>query len=154
MRVDDEGRLRATERPSLTDREQEILVLVALGFRNSDIGSTLYISMGTVKHDLSSIFRRFGFTCRAHAVLSLLESRTLLNEEGEPFSLEDFVDNNAVKGIETLTQRQHEVIQALISDSGRASSNKEIGRKLWIRPKTVRAHIGRIFAKLGVKDRV
>jgi DNA-binding CsgD family transcriptional regulator len=44
------------EKPLLSDREKEIVQLVAQGFRNKEIGEKLFISEQTVKNHLHNIF--------------------------------------------------------------------------------------------------
>lgn len=53
----------------LTDREREVLVLVADGLPNKQIGRRLEISEKTVKAHLTSIFRAIGVTDRMQAGL-------------------------------------------------------------------------------------
>lgn len=53
---------------SLTRREREVLLLVAQGKRNKDIGRALGISICTVKIHLSNIFLKLGVTRRSNAV--------------------------------------------------------------------------------------
>jgi DNA-binding NarL/FixJ family response regulator len=53
----------------LTDREREVLVLVADGLPNKQIGRRLEISEKTVKAHLTSIFRAIGVTDRLQAGL-------------------------------------------------------------------------------------
>lgn len=53
----------------LTDREREVLVLVAEGLPNKQIGRRLEISEKTVKAHLTSIFRGIGVTDRMQAGL-------------------------------------------------------------------------------------
>jgi DNA-binding NarL/FixJ family response regulator len=48
-----------------------------------------------------------------------------------------------------LTQREHEVLRLI----GRGLSNEEIADQLVIGEGTVKTHVGRIFDKLGVRDR-
>jgi len=50
---------------------------------------------------------------------------------------------------DALTAREREVLQLL----GRGLANKRIARELGISEKTVKAHVGRVLAKLGVSDR-
>ena len=51
----------------LTQREAEILSLVAKGFRNSDIADRLYLSPKTVDHHVSSILGKLGLRTRTAA---------------------------------------------------------------------------------------
>lgn len=48
-----------------------------------------------------------------------------------------------------LTERELEVFRLL----GRGLSNQEITRELWISESTVKTHVTRVFAKLGLRDR-
>jgi two-component system nitrate/nitrite response regulator NarL len=56
------------ERPSLTGREHEILVLVADGRAAPDIAAQLHLSPATVKGHLQSIYEKLGVSDRAAAV--------------------------------------------------------------------------------------
>ena len=51
----------------LTDREREVLTLVAEGLRNQDICDQLFISMNTTKKHVSSILRKLGVESRTAA---------------------------------------------------------------------------------------
>ncbi|AYJ49034.1 MadR family response regulator transcription factor [Rhodococcus sp. P1Y] len=52
----------------LTDRELEVLRLLATGLSNSSIGTALFISATTVKFHVSNIMRKLGVSRRAEAV--------------------------------------------------------------------------------------
>jgi DNA-binding NarL/FixJ family response regulator len=52
--------------------------------------------------------------------------------------------------LDVLTDRERDVL-ALV---GRGMSNQEIGAALHLSPATARTHVGRLLAKLGVRDRV
>ena len=56
---------------NLTDREKEICLLIAQGCTNDQIASTLYISEGTVKNYISSIYDKFRIHDRAKLALLL-----------------------------------------------------------------------------------
>jgi ATP/maltotriose-dependent transcriptional regulator MalT len=60
----------AGDRPieGLTGREREVLVLVADGHSNREIGARLEISEHTVKFHLAAIFAKLGVATRAEAV--------------------------------------------------------------------------------------
>ncbi len=55
-----------------------------------------------------------------------------------------------VPGIDLLTEREMEVLRAM----ARGLSNAEIGAELYLAETTIKTHVGRIFDKLGVRDRV
>ncbi|HET9110083.1 MAG TPA: response regulator transcription factor, partial [Ktedonobacterales bacterium] len=52
----------------LSEREREILRLVAQGFSNKAIGRRLYLSASTVNYHLTSAFNKLGAGSRAQAV--------------------------------------------------------------------------------------
>ena len=54
--------------PELTDREREILTLVAGGARNADIAQSLVISPKTVRNHISNIFTKLQVADRADAI--------------------------------------------------------------------------------------
>lgn len=56
--------------PSLTPRQQEILLLMAQGLQNRDIASTLGMLEGTVKVHVKSILQKLGVNNRTHAVVT------------------------------------------------------------------------------------
>jgi DNA-binding NarL/FixJ family response regulator len=60
----------------LTDREFEVLELVALGRTNAAIASRLFISEGTVKQHVKHILRKLRVENRAEAVSRLFISPT------------------------------------------------------------------------------
>jgi DNA-binding NarL/FixJ family response regulator len=59
----------ATQRGDLTDRERDVLRLVALGLANKQIALRLGIAERTVKAHLSSVFQQLGVTDRTSAAL-------------------------------------------------------------------------------------
>jgi DNA-binding CsgD family transcriptional regulator len=59
-------------RPS--DRQTEILRLVADGYTNTQIAAHLYCSLRTVKNDLQDLQVRFGLRNRAHAAAHAIRS--------------------------------------------------------------------------------
>lgn len=61
----------------LTDRELEVLRLVAAGYSNAEIAEALHLATGTVKNHLSSVFLKLGVRDRTRAVLRALDQRLL-----------------------------------------------------------------------------
>ncbi len=54
---------------SLSEREREILSLLAQGLNNADIATRLYLSEGTVRNYVSSIFGKLGVSDRTQAAV-------------------------------------------------------------------------------------
>ncbi len=63
----------------LTDREQEILALIAQGQSNSQIAGALFISLGTVKGHVNHIFSKLDVKSRTQALLRARELNLLDN---------------------------------------------------------------------------
>lgn len=55
--------------PELTDRERELLSLIAQGLSNSDIATRLHISGKTVSNHISNIFGKLQVADRAQAII-------------------------------------------------------------------------------------
>ena len=58
----------------LTDREKEVLTLVAAGYRNEEIAQELVISAHTVRNHVASIFKKLNARTRIEAVILALSS--------------------------------------------------------------------------------
>ncbi|MFJ8793292.1 response regulator [Streptomyces sp. NPDC102462] len=74
------GRVMAqlrSPRPTLTDRERDILAQLAQGLGNREIARALFISEATVKTHLSRIYYKLGVDTRAGAVAVAKERRLL-----------------------------------------------------------------------------
>ena len=60
--------------PELTDREDEILTLVARGHSNEEIAQQLFLSIKTVRNHVSHIFLKLQVADRAQAVIRAREA--------------------------------------------------------------------------------
>ena len=60
--------------PELTDREREVLDLIAQGLSNPEIASRLYLSPKTVRNHISNIFAKLQVADRAQAIVRAREA--------------------------------------------------------------------------------
>src|SRR5712691_11750171 len=60
---------------SLTDREREVIALIAEGLKNKQIGQRLFISETTVTHHLSSIFSKLDVSDRLELIIYAFRHR-------------------------------------------------------------------------------
>ncbi len=66
------------DRPAgLSEREVEVLRLVAQGLSNRDMAAQLYLSPDTVKHHIQHIYDKIGVATRAGATMFAMENRLL-----------------------------------------------------------------------------
>ena len=69
--------------PELTERERQVLNLIAQGHANAAIASRMAISTKTVRNHVSSIFTKLQVTDRAQAIVRAREAGLGVREEGE-----------------------------------------------------------------------
>ena len=85
------GRLvdSATQRPSralgLSERETQILSLIADGHSNSEIAHTLFLSEKTVRNHITNVFSKIGVTDRSSAIALARETGLQKRGEGLPW---------------------------------------------------------------------
>lgn len=60
--------------PELTDREREILNLIAVGRNNQEIAGELFLSLKTVRNYVSNIFTKLQVADRAQAIVRAREA--------------------------------------------------------------------------------
>lgn len=65
------------EEYNITNREYEILVLVAKGFSNQEIADSLYLSLGTIKNAISIILHKLELRDRTQMVIFAYENNII-----------------------------------------------------------------------------
>jgi DNA-binding NarL/FixJ family response regulator len=70
------------QREALTEREVQVVRLMAGGYSNKEIAHALGTAEGTIKNHVSSILAKFGVRDRTRAVLKALEAGLLHGPEG------------------------------------------------------------------------
>ena len=118
--------------------EVRVLVLTTYGTdaditRAVDAGATGYLLKDAPREQLFAAIRA---AARGESVLSPSVATRVLGRMRAPAE-------------EALSPRELEILQAV----ARGLSNKQIGRRLYVSEATVKTHLLRIFAKLGVDDR-
>ncbi|WP_336213896.1 response regulator transcription factor [Nonomuraea sp. LPB2021202275-12-8] len=58
----------------ITEREREVLVLIARGLSNHEIGAALHLSLGTVKTHVGHLLTKLGARTRVHLVIAAYEA--------------------------------------------------------------------------------
>ena len=70
-------RMRAPAEENLSEREIEVLQLVARGNSNKEVGKALHISIATVKTHLIHIYNKLGVDDRTAAVTTAIEKKII-----------------------------------------------------------------------------
>ncbi|HEX4789575.1 MAG TPA: LuxR C-terminal-related transcriptional regulator [Actinospica sp.] len=126
--------------PGLTPRESDVLDLVLDGLSSKEIARRLGISRATARCHVQNILTKLGVYSRTQAAALATESAAATG----PVAVR--AGSAAAARLESLTPRETEVLRALAG----GMEKREIAEHLVLSPHTVRTHIQRVLAKLGV----
>lgn len=73
----------SNNKPALSSRETEVLVLVTNGYSRRDIGSCLGISMNTAARHIANIYQKLGISCVAEATHYALANNIIREDRTE-----------------------------------------------------------------------
>jgi DNA-binding NarL/FixJ family response regulator len=133
---------------ALSDRELQVVRLVAIGMSNSDIAIKLHLTEDTIKSHLQRVFHKMGVHNRTTMTWRLLEQEVLTPEQW----LDDF---HRLKGaplsppVQRLTEAEMRVFTHLCT----GLSNREIAEKVGSSAHTVKSQLSDIADKLHVSGR-
>ena len=156
--------MNSKENSKLTERQLEVLELVANGHSNKAICNELFLSEATVKAHMSAIRERLQANNRAHAVaIAVSLGLVKLGAQKGKINGEEILDQPASLPLPP-SQHPQEIFQPPyfpLTDQESAIlsffavpdyplSNQEIADSLHISKATVRYHLRSIYAKLGI----
>jgi DNA-binding NarL/FixJ family response regulator len=144
--------IEATRRIVDANAEVRVLVLTTFDLDEYAFGALRAGASGFVLKDArpGDLVAAVRTVAGGDAVVSPRMTRRLIEEFA---SLSPALDAEGVarrQALDALTDREREVLESL----ARGKSNAEIADTLYVSEATVKSHIGRIFTKLGVRDRV
>jgi DNA-binding NarL/FixJ family response regulator len=88
--------------------------------------------------------------CDPREVLAAVRSAALGHAPIDPRVARALLPSATARSSETLSDRELEVLRLLTQ----GLANKQIGRALGISERTVKVHIGNVFRRIGVTDRI
>ena len=146
--------IEATRRITAAEPGVRVLVLTTFdldeyAFGALQAGASGFLLKDVRPHELVAAVRT---VASGDAVVSPRVTRRLLEEYAQQLPLADAAGSGADRypQLASLTEREREVLAVV----AQGLSNTEIAASLFVSETTVKSHVGRILAKLGLRDRV
>jgi DNA-binding NarL/FixJ family response regulator len=146
--------IEATRRITAAEPGVRVLVLTTFdldeyAFGALQAGASGFLLKDVRPHELVAAVRT---VASGDAVVSPRVTRRLLEEYAQQLPVADAADDQADRypQLSSLTEREREVLAVV----AQGLSNTEIATSLFVSETTVKSHVGRILAKLGLRDRV
>ena len=144
--------IEATRRITAADARVRVLVLTTFDLDEYAFGALRAGASGFLLKDVrpAELVAAIRTVAAGDAVVSPRVTRRLLEEYAQVLPLSPAQREQAYPQLSALTEREREVLVAV----AQGLSNAEIAATLYVSEATVKSHVGRILAKLGLRDRV
>jgi DNA-binding NarL/FixJ family response regulator len=144
--------IAATERITAENPAIRVLVLTTFDLDEYAFGALRAGASGFLLKDVrpAELVSAIRTVASGDAVVSPRMTRRLLDECAQVLPVADAQRNGRYPQLSALTERERDVLAAV----ARGLSNAEIATMLHVSEATVKSHVGRILAKLGLRDRV
>jgi DNA-binding NarL/FixJ family response regulator len=144
--------IEATRRIIATSPTVKVLVLTTFDLDQYAFGSLRAGASGFLLKDVrpGDLVAAIRTVASGDAVVSPRVTRRLLEEYAHQLPLSGTQQIERYPELSALTEREREVLITVAT----GLSNAEIAAKLFVSEATVKSHVGKILAKLGLRDRV
>ena len=144
--------IEATQRIAAADTHVRVLVLTTFDLDEYAFGALRAGASGFLLKDVrpAELVAAIRTVAAGDAVISPRVTRRLLEEYTRVLPLSASQMQERYPQLSALTEREREALIAV----ARGLSNAEIAASLFVSEATVKSHVGRILAKLGLRDRV
>jgi DNA-binding NarL/FixJ family response regulator len=144
--------IEATQRIAAADTHVRVLVLTTFDLDEYAFGALRAGASGFLLKDVrpAELVAAIRTVAAGDAVISPRVTRRLLEEYTRVLPLSASQMQERYPQLSALTEREREVLIAV----ARGLSNAEIAASLFVSEATVKSNVGRILAKLGLRDRV